>query len=180
MKFGFSMFTLALPFAQGDDMDDNWIVSGVYFNRTLTAEELKYTIKIGMSNDSSCDNIRPDSYPNTTELTLVVANTTFDVCQGWIHYMTEYPDKSKPHPDSAAQIRCVDGGITYAQSLSGDCSNPVLQPTPMEKQEYTTGCHRGWPPTVFTVLTDFSGCEAQGYKRSADGNAYFFPSGVVV
>eukprot|EP00746_Dinoflagellata_sp_MGD_P082558 gnl/MRDRNA2_/MRDRNA2_32785_c0_seq1.p1 gnl/MRDRNA2_/MRDRNA2_32785_c0~~gnl/MRDRNA2_/MRDRNA2_32785_c0_seq1.p1 ORF type:complete len:184 (-),score=18.45 gnl/MRDRNA2_/MRDRNA2_32785_c0_seq1:95-646(-) len=146
-----------------------WLQSFVKSSRNFTAEELKYTIKLGMSASTACDDIGEH-----TELTLVVANTTYDVCQGWTHYADVYPDKSSPHADSAVKVACVDGGITYTQTALSYTCEPSIDPRSWftkDKREYTSGCHQGFPPTVYTVIKDFSGCEAQGFKPSVDGKA---------
>eukprot|EP00746_Dinoflagellata_sp_MGD_P082559 gnl/MRDRNA2_/MRDRNA2_32785_c0_seq2.p1 gnl/MRDRNA2_/MRDRNA2_32785_c0~~gnl/MRDRNA2_/MRDRNA2_32785_c0_seq2.p1 ORF type:complete len:188 (-),score=21.02 gnl/MRDRNA2_/MRDRNA2_32785_c0_seq2:95-658(-) len=143
----------------------DWLQSFVRSSRNFTAEELKYSIKLGMSASPKCDDIGEH-----LELTLVVANTTYDVCQGWIHYVGPYPDKSTPHDNSAVKVTCIDGGITYTQTaFSLTCG--YKKNYTWDKREYTSGCHPGIPPPVHTVIKDFSGCEAQGFKPSVDGKA---------
>lgn len=159
-----------VPVASSEQTD--WLESFIYTSRNFTGDEMKYTIKLGMSSSSTCDDIG-----DRNMLTLVVANTTHDVCQGWNHYANAYPDRSDPHQNSATKVTCVDGGVTYSQTpASVKCSGLITK----DKREYTTGCHQGFPPTVYIVIEDFSGCEAQGYKPNADGKAYFFPSDVIV
>ena len=78
-------------------------------------------------------------------------------CQGWTHFVGDYPDRSTPHYNSARNVRCTVDGVAYTQTpFTVRCNNTVEK----NKTEHTAGCHQGIPPTVYTRVVDWSGCVA--------------------
>ena len=132
----------------------DWLQGG-YDEPTLTADDKKYWITIGMSSNDDCSDIG-----NRTVLTLYVGPNMNETCQGWNHYPNPYPDTSTPHANSAVNVHCVDGGVTYDQYTNIECSGGSAK----TKTDNYEQCHQGFTPTVYTEILDFSGCLNQGFS----------------
>lgn len=137
----------------------DWLEGNIYLSRALTDEERSYNVTLGMNDQNDCSAITARS-----SLVLYVhPDTVADVCQGWNHYPNSYPDNSDPHENSARSVQCLDGGrISYTQWINVDCERTGPMADGVEKTEHPT-CHQGRPPTVYTQMMDFSGCERLGF-----------------
>ena len=111
----------------------------------------KKTVLLGMWNSSDCGG-------EPANLTLSV-DLRQSVCQGWTHFVGDFPDRSTPHYNSARNVRCTADGISYTQSPATlHCNNS--EHVSKNKTEHISGCHQGFPPSVYTRVVDWSGCTA--------------------
>ena len=149
----------------------DWL-NQTFWDPPLLDADKKLFVKIGMTPKKDCSEIQ-----NTTTLIMYVGPDVHKTCQGWTHFIGDYPDTSRPHYDQAIHAQCVDGGVTYDQFDNTEVPGCDPSITTRAKHDYNEVCKRGFPPTVFTEITDFSGCIAQGYKPTGptEAPANFIP-----
>lgn len=115
-----------------------------------TTENTSYTVlpedtpvvKIGIWKTEDCS--------GDPVMTLVFpTNYTDQQCYAW-------PGNSGEN--SATNFRCGDNSFSYTQWTSLTCSGGYV-PDGTAKTVYTDQCEQDIPPTIYSRIVDFSGCE---------------------
>jgi len=135
-----------------------WLENEVRQDPPVEGPDKDLYVTIGLSSQGDCSQIGEHAV-----LRLYVGPNTTETCQGWNVYADAFPNTSTAHANSAINVRCMDGGVSYTQIFGGlNCSGWVTQ-----KQNYYQGCHQGMTQSVYAKLVDFSGCLKQGFSPNA-------------